>query len=107
MNPGLAAYFGTDKGLLVLKAAKDSPLQLQDGDVILDIGGRPLDTPSQAMRVLGSYEPGESIKLDIMRKGKPVTLTVSLPKSRRDNGDNTFTLVFPSWGNDDDGSEGR
>ncbi|MFI4921786.1 MAG: PDZ domain-containing protein, partial [Gammaproteobacteria bacterium] len=106
MNAGLASYFGTDKGLLVLRAAKDSRLQLQDGDVILDIDGRSPDSPSQAMRILGSYGPGETVKLDIMRKGKPVTLNVALPKSR-DDYSSSSAFNFTVQSDDDDGAGGR
>ena len=40
LSPALGKYFGTDKGLLVVRAPRDERLQLQDGDVILDIDGR-------------------------------------------------------------------
>lgn len=82
VSPGLGKYFGTDRGLLVLNAPKDSALQLQDGDVITSIGGRDPGSPSHAMRILRSYGPGESVKIDIMRLHKSVTLNVRLPKAR-------------------------
>ncbi|MGH8369632.1 MAG: PDZ domain-containing protein, partial [Gammaproteobacteria bacterium] len=40
LSKGLGQYFGTDKGLLVVHAAQKSALKLEDGDVILKIGGR-------------------------------------------------------------------
>lgn len=104
MSPELAQYFGTDKGLLVLHTEKDSPLQLQDGDVILAIGGRDPGTPPHAMRILGSYGPGESVKIDIMRKGKPVTLNVTLPKGRYDAVSNAFNWSFSA---SDDAEDSR
>lgn len=79
MNAGLGRYFGTDKGLLVLSAPKDFVLQLQSGDVILAIGGRDPGDPAHAMQILDTYEPGETLKLEIMRAGKPLTLDVTLP----------------------------
>ncbi len=82
MSPGLGRYFGTDKGLLVLHTPGDSVLQLQDGDVILKIGSRDPGTPPHAMRILGSYGPGETVPLTIMRKGKQLTLNVKLPKDK-------------------------
>ena len=107
VSEGLGKYFGTDKGLLVLRAPKDSTLQLQDGDVITAIGGRDPGTPSHAMRILGSYGPGESVKLEIMRKGKPLTLNVALPKSQDDSGTAyNFRFRVPDQGDDDDG-DGR
>lgn len=107
MSPGLGQYFGTDKGLLVLHTAKDSALQLQDGDVILAIGGRDPGSAPHAMRILGSYGPGESVKIDIMRKGKPVTLNVTLPKSQDDSTSNAFYFKAPDMNDDDGGEDGR
>jgi type II secretory pathway component PulC len=107
MSPGLGQYFGTDKGLLVLHTTKDSALQLQDGDVILAIGGRDPGSAPHAMRILSSYGPGESVKIDIMRKGKPVTLSVTLPKAGDDSTSNAFYYKVPDMGNDNDGDDGR
>jgi hypothetical protein len=58
------------------------------------------------MRILGSYGPGESVKLDIMRKGKPVTLNVTLPKSKDDSESNAYTPA-PDMDEDDDSEDGR
>lgn len=81
LTPGLGQYFGTDKGLLVVRAPRDAALKLKDGDVILKIGDREPATPAEAMRILYSYAPGELLKLGILRKGKPLTLDVTAPQS--------------------------
>ncbi|MGE5625107.1 MAG: PDZ domain-containing protein [Bacillota bacterium] len=107
LTPGLAPYFSTDKGLLVLHVERQSPLQLQDGDVILTIGGRDPGTPPHAMRILGSYGPGETVKIDIMRKGKAQTVNVTLPKERDDSDSNAFNYKTPDPEADDDGDDGR
>jgi len=103
MTSGLGQYFGTDKGLLVLHVPKDSALQLQEGDVIMQLGGRDPGNPPHAMRILSSYGPGESVKIDIMRKGKPQTLNVTLPKAK-DDGDSSSAYNFSyNYGDDDNG----
>lgn len=79
LTPGLGEYFGADTGLLVVRAPKDQALGLQDGDVILAIDGREPKNPRHAMRILRSYEPGESIVLSIIRKKKKQDLELSLP----------------------------
>lgn len=111
MSPGLGKYFGTDKGLLVLNAPKDSALQLQDGDVITSIGGRDPGNPAHAMRILRSYGPGESVKLEIMRKGKSTTLNVTLPKAHGYSGDPNSSSAFDEApdqdGDDDTDDDGR
>jgi hypothetical protein len=79
LTAGLGTYFGTSKGLLVVRAPTNSALQLRDGDVILDIGGREPTTPEHAMRILGSFAEGETLKITIMRDQRRQTLDVKMP----------------------------
>ena len=79
LNEGLGRYFGTDTGLLVVSAPKSDSLELQDGDVIQTIDGREPTDVRHAMRILNSYESGESLKLGIMRDKKKRTLDVEVP----------------------------
>jgi C-terminal processing protease CtpA/Prc len=79
LNEGLGKYFGTDTGLLVVSAPKSASLELQDGDVIQTIDGREPTDVRHAMRILNSYESGESLKLGIMRDKKKRTLEVEVP----------------------------
>jgi C-terminal processing protease CtpA/Prc len=82
LNPELGEYFATAQGILVVSASKDGPLKLKAGDVILKIGDRTPATPSQAMRILRSYEPGENVALQVMRKREKLTITVQAPRHR-------------------------
>jgi S1-C subfamily serine protease len=87
LNPELGEYFGSTDGLLVIRAPEDSELQLKGGDVILSVDGRPATSQVQLMRVLRSYEPGEDVKLDVLRQKRRMTLTVKIPERRaRENG---------------------
>jgi S1-C subfamily serine protease len=79
LSPELGRYFGTSKGLLVVRAPKDQRLGLQDGDVILDIDGRIPTSGSHALQILNSYRAGETLKLHIMRQQKRVELPVEIP----------------------------
>jgi S1-C subfamily serine protease len=87
LNPDLGEYFGTKEGILVVKAPSDSSLPLRGGDVILTIGGRKPTSPSHAMRILRSYDEGETVSIELMRKQKRVTLSWKVPgreeRSRR------------------------
>ena len=83
LNEGLGKYFGTDSGLLVVSAPKSDSLELQDGDVIQTIDGRKPTDVRHAMRILNSYESGESLKLGIMRDKKKRTLEVAVPADHR------------------------
>ena len=79
----LGRYFGTDKGLLVVRAPDDENLKLEDGDVIQSIDGREPKSVSHAMRILGSYQSGEQLELQIMRDKRRQTLKIEVPDNRR------------------------
>jgi len=79
LNSDLGEYFGTKDGVLVVKAPADSTLPLKGGDVITSIGGRKPANPSHAMRILRSYEKGETVSIEILRKQKRMTLTWKVP----------------------------
>jgi C-terminal processing protease CtpA/Prc len=82
LNEGLGRYFGTDSGLLVVSAPKSDAFQLQDGDVIMSIDDREPTSVGHAMRILASYQPGESLELKIMRDKRRQTLSIELPDDR-------------------------
>lgn len=78
LTPQLGRYFGTDKGVLVVRAPKD--FKLEDGDVILAIDGREPSSGSHATRILSSYQPGEKIAMKLMRQQKTVNVETTLPE---------------------------
>lgn len=80
VTPALGRYFGADKGVLVARAPSDATLGLQDGDVIIAIGGREPQSGSHAMRILRSYQPGESVEIRVLRDRKAQTLKASVPE---------------------------
>jgi C-terminal processing protease CtpA/Prc len=79
LTPKLGQYFGADKGLLVVRAP-DSRMQLEEGDVIVDIDGRVPSNPAHAYRILGSYQSGEKVKLNVLRMKRRTTVDVTIPK---------------------------
>jgi S1-C subfamily serine protease len=82
LSEGLGKYFGTDSGVLVVSAPANDVLKLEDGDVIRSIDGREPTSVRHALRILGSYQPGESLKLDIMRDKRKRTLDIEIPDDR-------------------------
>ena len=80
LTPQLGRYFGTEKGVLVVRAPKDDSFKLEDGDVILAIDGREPTSGSHATRILSSYQPGEKISIKLMRQHKAVNLETTLPE---------------------------
>ncbi len=99
VDKGLGRYFGTDTGLLVVHPPRDTSLKLAGGDVILRIGDREPETPTQALRILRTYEPGETVKLEIMRDHKRMSLSVTVPerhgRADRDEGRIRFEVRSP------------
>ncbi len=79
LNDGLGRYFGTDKGLLVVKAPQSEAFELRDGDVIQSIDGREPKDVRHAMRILASYKAGERLELGIMRDKQERTIDVVIP----------------------------
>lgn len=79
LNPDLGDYFGTREGVLVVSAPADSTLALKGGDVILSIGGRKPTSPAQAMRILRSYDEGETVTVEVQRKQRRQTISWKVP----------------------------
>jgi S1-C subfamily serine protease len=78
LNPDLGRYFGTEEGVLVISAPKDTTLGLRGGDVVLQVDGREPSGPSHLLRILRSYEVGETFRLDIMRDRKRQKVTARI-----------------------------
>jgi S1-C subfamily serine protease len=87
LTPKLGRYFGTDKGVLVVRAPRSAEFKLEEGDVIVDIDGRAPQNGAHALRILRSYQPGEKVTLNILRDRKPVKLAATLPKDIRGDGE--------------------
>ncbi|MEX0708597.1 MAG: PDZ domain-containing protein [Woeseia sp.] len=83
LTEDLGRYFGTDKGLLVVRAPTDKNLKLKDGDVIHAIDGRTPASVSHAVRILGSYQAGEKLEIDIVRDKRTQTLDIEIPDNRQ------------------------
>jgi S1-C subfamily serine protease len=80
LNPELGEYFGAKQGVLVLETPRDSTVPLKAGDVIVTIDGRAPTSEAHARRILGSYDGGETAKLEVLRKKKKLTLTWKAPE---------------------------
>lgn len=83
LTPTLGAYFETEEGILLVRAPEDERLSLRDGDVILEISGRVPMSTEHAMRILNSFEPGETLRLSIVREGRRREIEIELPPSAR------------------------
>jgi len=82
LNEGLGKYFGTDSGVLVVSAPESDVLKLEDGDVIQKIDGREPTSVSHALRILNSYQAGESVEIEVYRDKKRNKLEITMPDDR-------------------------
>lgn len=102
INPGLGTYFKTDRGVLVLQARSDNDLQLEPGDVILQVGETKVNTPAEFMRALRGLGSGDELVMDIKRNRKERTLKTVMPEYRTgffrhgDGNTHTFTITSSS-----------
>ncbi len=98
VSPALAQGLGIAEGVLVVDAGRDTVLGLRAGDVIMSIGGRRPTSPSHAMRILSTYEPGEAVQFDLMRQRRRQTVTGRVPEARRGEWrirPNNFEMTLP------------
>jgi C-terminal processing protease CtpA/Prc len=83
LDEDLGGYFGTTEGLLVVRAPKADDTPLRSGDIILRIGDRVPTNASHVMRIMRSYDPGETMHIEIMRNRQRQTIEVTVPERDR------------------------
>ena len=83
LSKDVGRYFGTDEGLLVVSAPTSAAVDLKDGDVITSIDGRAPTSVNHCMRILGSYQPGEAMTLEILRDKRRQTVEIEVPEHKK------------------------
>lgn len=83
VNKDLAESFGLDKpaGALVVQILDNGPASkggLQVGDVILELGGKPIIMSADLPHLVGGMKPGEKAELTIVRNGARKKLSVTV-----------------------------
>ncbi|HYL03718.1 MAG TPA: DegQ family serine endoprotease [Steroidobacteraceae bacterium] len=83
LNAQLAESFGLDRprGALVSSVEKDGPAAhagMQPGDVILGVGGRPIEHYGELSGAIAAMKPGSETALQVWRNGKQQTVSVQI-----------------------------
>ncbi len=80
LDADLGRYFGSQQGALVLKAEGEVLSELRSGDVIVSVDGDGVDEPRAAMRKLAAAEPGQSLRLGVLRDRRRIELSLTAPE---------------------------
>jgi serine protease Do len=70
---------GSNRGVLITDVAAGGPAAkagLTRGDVIVAVGGKSVADGTELRNVLYEYKPGETIQLEVLRKGGSMTVTL-------------------------------
>jgi len=89
VSNNIARSYGLDKaqGALVRAVVADSPADkggLQRGDLILSIGGKPLEASRLLSRRVAEAEIDKPVKIEILRKKKRKTLTITIERLKEE-----------------------
>jgi len=72
---------GSEKGALVAQVQPDSPALaagIKSGDVIKSVDGKNIETIRDLTRMISAVKPGTSVKLDVWRDGKDMSVTAKV-----------------------------
>lgn len=82
MSASIAKALGLDNvGVLVRDVAADGPAAragVMRGDIILKFNGAAIKTFDALVQIVGETKPGQDIALELLRDGKPATVTLKL-----------------------------
>ncbi len=72
---------GSEKGALVAQVQPDSPALaagIKSGDVIKSVDGKNVGTIRDLTRMISAVKPGTSVKIDLWRDGKDMSVTAKV-----------------------------
>jgi S1-C subfamily serine protease len=75
---------GAESGAYVYRVTSGSPAEsagIAEGDVIIEVDGKKIDTSSQLIKHLLSYKTGDVVKVKILREKRQMTFDVTLTDS--------------------------
>jgi membrane-associated protease RseP (regulator of RpoE activity) len=86
MSEQLAAFFGVEagRGVLVKEVLEDTPAAragIQAGDVLMRVGDEEIGSPSDVRGALRDAEAGDSLRIDVLRRGARQSFDVVIEKA--------------------------
>ena len=94
VDASLANQFGVkvNEGVLISQVYPKTPAAdagLKDGDIIVRFAGKSVSTPQELQGAVEMAPPGTKQKIEILRDGRPMTLTVKADEMPEDFGNKT------------------
>ncbi|MDD2816572.1 MAG: DegQ family serine endoprotease [Thiotrichaceae bacterium] len=91
LSPELAQAFGLrdQQGVVVARIEQDSPAEqagLQSGDIILSMDRQAVTSVASARNRIGLLGVGDTVEIQILRKGKPLTIQAVIGKTSTHDG---------------------
>lgn len=85
VDRNLAESFGLERprGALISQLETGGPAEkagVQIGDIVVSLDGHAIEESADLPHVVGLVKPGTTVKLDVIREGKPLTLQVTVGK---------------------------
>jgi len=83
LEEDLGGYFGVEKGVLVTEVPEGSAGAkggMKAGDVITAIDGKKVTDRKELTGILRKKDEGDKVEVSVLRKGRPLDLTVTLEK---------------------------
>jgi len=102
---GVTMDKGGDIGVGVEHVVRGSPAErggIRAGDRIVSVDGVHITSPAQVSRAVGAHRVGETVTVDVERRGAPITATLTL--TARPSGDDILKMDLvgapaPAWTN--------
>ena len=90
LTPELAKSFGLKepKGVLVADIVQDSPAEkagLAAGDIIVEFGGKKVETPQELQKVVAAAGPGKAVPVSVWRDKTQKTMEIKIGETPDDN----------------------
>ncbi len=93
------AGMGDVRGVLVTRVVSGGPAAragVRPGDVLLEVGGRPVDEPNQFQSRLAMFSPGQAVVLDVWRGQDARQLRATLTDPRDPSLEDWFASTTPT-----------